>query len=295
VQFDSPLTENDFVRLSRFLEAYPEVPLRIYGHYGKTADLSFLRHFSLLRGFQADVYELTDINGLAFLPDSLEFLGLGKTKRKLSLKPLARFKNLKDLFLEGHTKDFSAISELTDLVYLSLRSVSLPNLTPLFPLQHLRSLALRLGGTKDLSLLPKLSELRYLELWMVKGLADLTPVGELHQLRYLFLQDLKQVTQLPAFTQLNNLERCHIENLKGLHDLCPIADAKNLRELLVVSMRQIPVAGFDCFRNHPTLRGAGIGLGSLRRNAEATKLLGLPEVPYAKPIKKYVEDDSASD
>ena len=292
VQFDSPLTEKDCIKLARFLEAYPGIPLRIYGHYDETPDLSFLCHFPLLRGFQADVYQLTDINGLEFLSDSLEFLGLGQTKLRLSLKPLARFKNLKDLFLEGHTKDFSVISGLPNLVYLTLRSISLPDLSALIPLQRLRSLALKLGGTKDLSLLPKLSELRYLELWMVKGLADLTPIGQLQQLRYLFLQDLKQVLQLPTFTQLNNLERCHIENLKGLNDLCPIAGAEKLRELVVVSMRHIPVGGFECFKNHPTLREASIGLGSLRRNAEVVKLLGLSPIPYAKPIERYVEDDT---
>jgi hypothetical protein len=253
-------------------------------------DLSFLRHFSFLTGFQADLYELTDINGLEFLPDNLEFLGLGQTKRKLSLKPLARFKILKDLFLEGHTKDFSAICELTELVYLNLRSVTLPDLTPLLPLEQLRSLALRLGGTKDLSLLPNLRDLRYLELWMIKGLTDLSAIGQLHQLRYLFLQDLKQVTHLPSFTELKNLERCQIESLKGLNDVSPIAAARNLRELVVVGMRQIPVAGFDCFRNHPTLKKVSIGLGSLKRNEEVTKLLGLPAVSHAKPIKRYVDE-----
>ena len=292
VQFNSPLTDNDFMRLARFLEAYPGIPLRIYGHYGQTPDLSFLRYFPFLLGFQADVYQLKDINGLESLPDNLEFLGLGQTKSRMSLRSLARFKNLKDLFLEGHTKDFSAISELKNLIYLSLRSISLPDLSALIPLRRLRSLALKLGGTKELSLLPNISELRYLELWMVKGLADLTPIGQLRELRYLFLQDLKQVTQLPSFRLLNNLKRCHIESLKGLKDLCPIAEAINLRELVVVSMKQIPVTGFECFRNHPTLQEASIGLGSLRRNAEVSKLLGLPTPPaYDKPIKRFVEDE----
>ena len=58
-----------------------------------------------------------------------------------------------------------------------------------------------------------------------------------------------------------------------------------------MSMRQIPVSAFDCFRNHPNLREASIGLGSLRRNAEVTKLLRFPVVSHAKPIKRYVEDD----
>jgi hypothetical protein len=73
--------------------------------------------------------QLTDIDGLGFLPDSLEFLGLGQTKRRLSLKPLAKLKNLSDLFLEGHTKDFSVIGKLSDLVYLNLRAITLPDLS----------------------------------------------------------------------------------------------------------------------------------------------------------------------
>ena len=289
VQFSSPLTENDFSKLSRFIESYPDVPLRAYGHYGQTADLSFLRHFPFLRGFQVDIYELSNLDGLQFLPDSLEFLAIGATKRKMSLKPLARFQQLKDLFLEGHTKDVSVISELTNLVYLTLRSITLADLSPLLPLQRLRSLGLKLGGTKNLALLPKLSELRYLELWMIRGLEDLTPIGELQNLRYLFLQDLKRVTQLPSFAHLTNLERCHIENLKGLNDLSSIAAASNLRELVIINMGHIPVSDFNCFRNHPSLREASVGLGSLKRNAQVTRLLGLPSVSNFKPITEYVE------
>ena len=33
--------------------------------------------------------------------------------------------------------------------------------------------AVKLGGTKDLRLLPRLERLRYLELWLVKGLTDI--------------------------------------------------------------------------------------------------------------------------
>jgi hypothetical protein len=130
---------------------------------------------------------------------------------------------------------------------------------------------------------------------MIKSLEDLSGVGELAKLRYLFLQDLKRVTQLPSFTHPANLERCHIENLKGVNDLSPIAAAKNLRELVVISMPHIPVSAFECFRNHPTLREASVGLGSLKRNAEVTKLLGLPSVANRKPIKQYVEDDIGID
>jgi hypothetical protein len=294
VQFSSPLSDDEFRRLAAFLEEYPDVPLRMYGHLGQTPDLSFLRFFPNLQNFQADVWGMTDFDGLAYLPDTLQFLGLGQTKRRLSIKPIARFRQLRDLYLDGHTKDFSVVSELSELVYLCLRSITLSDLTPLMPLRNLRSLALKLGGTKDLTLLPELRELRYLELWMVKGLSDLTPIGQLAQLRYLFLQDLRRVVHLPDFSQLNKLVRCNIENLKGLNDICPIAAARNLRELRVANMPHIPVAQFNCLRDHPALQAAGVFLGSTRRNAEVAKLLNLLELPHAKPIKAYVEEGSSA-
>jgi hypothetical protein len=290
VQFAAPLSADEIARLSRFHETYPHVPLRIYGHYSQTPDLSFLRAFPFLKGFQADVYQLQNLDGLSYLSENLEFLGLGQTKRRFSLKPLAKFKNLKDLYIERHSKDLSVVSGLSHLRYLTLRSITLPGLSILIPLQQLRSLALKLGGTRDLALLPELKNLRYLELWMIRGLTDLMPIGQMNQLRYLFLQDLKQVNQLPSFKQLSSLMRCHVENLKGLQDLCPIATASNLRELLVVNMPHIPVEHFSCFKSHPTLQNASIGLGSKRRNEEVSKLIGLTSVSDIKPIEKYIED-----
>ena len=48
-------------------------------------------------------------------------------------------------------------------------------------------------------LLPRVGELRYLELWMIRGLTDVTAVGRIPSLRALFLQALRQVEALPDF------------------------------------------------------------------------------------------------
>ena len=88
VQFSSTLVDSDFRKLSRFIEAYPAVSLRIYGHEGIPTDLEFLRHFPFLKGFQADRFDLTSLAGLEYLPTSLLFLGLGATQRRFSLKVL---------------------------------------------------------------------------------------------------------------------------------------------------------------------------------------------------------------
>ena len=62
------------------MRGYPNVALRVYGHYGRGCDLGFLKHFPFLRRFQVDVYELQDIDGFRYLPDNLEYLGFFQTK-----------------------------------------------------------------------------------------------------------------------------------------------------------------------------------------------------------------------
>ena len=79
---------------------------------------------------------------------------------------------------------------------LTLRSITMPDLALLLPLSRLRSFALKLGGTRDLGLLPRIGELRYLELWMIRGLADVSVIGRLPTVRSLFLQALRQVESL---------------------------------------------------------------------------------------------------
>ena len=289
VQFNAPLTDGDFAKVARFLEADLSIPLRIYGHHGNSPDLAFLRYFPFLKGFQADVFEIQSWDGLRYLPDSLEFLALGATRRKLSLAPIARFSRLTDLFLEGHSNDIAVLSGFPHLTYLTLRSTTLRDLAMLRPLRNLRSLALKLGGTNRLALLRALSGIRYLELLMVRGLADVSVVADLPELRYLFLQDLKNVRSLPSFRSLRELRRCDIENLKGLSDITPIAEAPNLEELILVNMGHLSVESLACFRAHPTLKAASIGLGSKRRNEQAATLLGLGAVTEIKPVRKYVE------
>ena len=191
---------------------------------------------------------------------------------------LSRFRELKKLLLEAQTKNFQVVSSLTSLEELTLRSITLPDLSPLVPLRRLMSLAIKLGGTRDLGLLPQIGELRYLELWLVKGLSDISMVGQLPHLRYLFLQALKQVDRLPDLSQNLALRRVDLETMKGLHDLRPLTSAPVLEDLVLVDMPQLSVAEVEPLVGSRTLKRATIGLGSLKRNAAASALLGLPQV-----------------
>ena len=95
------------------------------------------------------------------LRSPLESFGFGQTKsRNISLDFLRRFTRLKDLGLQSHTKNIEAVSSLSHLEQLTLRSITLPDLKLLLPLRQLWSLDIKLGGTKDLRLLPQIGGLK---------------------------------------------------------------------------------------------------------------------------------------
>jgi internalin A len=288
VQFSSPLSDAELRKVADFMRGYPEVPLRVYGHYGEGCNLNFLRYFPFLRQFQVDVFDLQDIDGLRYLPDNLEFVGFSQTRSKrFSLAFLSRFRSLRQLYIESHKKDIAVLSELTSIEELTLRSITLPDLSLLLPLRQLVSLDIKLGGTKDLALLPEVGRLRYLELWMIRGLEDISSVGQVHTLQYLFLQALKRVESVPSLRDLRLLRRVHLETMKGLSDLQPIADAPVLEELLVIDMPHLQPEALRPFVGHRTLRAAAVGLGSLKKNAAAKSMLGLPDVGTLKGGFEY--------
>jgi hypothetical protein len=221
---------------------------------------------------------LTSLEGLRHLPADVESLVIGWTRRRLDLAPLGRFGELRTLYLEGQTKNLEVISGLRSLDDLTLRSITLPDLTLLLRLTGLRSLDLKLGGTRDLALLPRIGELRYLELWMIKGLSDVSAIGGVESLRSLFLQALPQVRTLPDLSRLGSLRRVHLETMKGLTDLRPLATAPSLEEILLVDMRHLAPEDLRPLLGLPRLRAVTPGLGSFKKNDAATELLGLPVV-----------------
>jgi hypothetical protein len=280
VQFKSLPHPRDLDRLGEVMEGHPDVALRAYGGYdGTIEDLQFLRRFPRLTRFRADALRYQDfksIDGLRFLSNNLVELSLGQVKRRISLRPIARFTSLRTLYLEGPWKDLDVISGLQTLEDITLRSITLPDLSILLPLRRLRSLDLKLGGTRDLSLLPELAPLAYLELWMIRGLEDISPVSELASLQSLFLQDLARIERLPDMSRMISLRRVQLQNLKTLTDLTPLLTAPALEELAVYNSNRLKPEDFECLTDHPTLRRAVVGLGSKKKNEAVDRMLNLP-------------------
>lgn len=265
VQFNSPLTENDHIKLAKFLRGYPKIPLRIYGH-GIT-NLLFLKHYPSLAGIQVDIYRLESTEGIEFLPDTLESFGLSQTEtKKLSLGFLQRFGRLKNLYLESHTKDIEVISNLSSLEQLTIRSITLPNLTLLLPLRNLWSLDIKLGGTTNLTALSRLKSLKYLELWMVRGLSDISVISEITSLQNLFLQALKNVTAIPSLQKLTMLRRITLIQMKGIPDLSPLLQARSLEDIAISDAPRLSPEAFLPLKNHTSLKTVVFGSGSMKKN-----------------------------
>jgi hypothetical protein len=280
VQFSDAFTDDEYRRLAAWLENYPEMTLRVYSSRD-IRDLEFLRFFPSLQNFAADtLFFFESADGLRHLPETLQGLGLGAMRRPIDLTVLGRFPSLRWLYLEKHHKGIETISHLTRLDELTLRSITLPDLSPLLPLEALRSLDLKLGGTNNLALLPRVGQLRYLELWRIRGLSDVSMVGSLPHLRHLFLQALPQITTLPDLREARALRRIDFETMKGIRDLRPLATAPALQELLLADMPQLQLDDLQPLVGHPTLRAVIAHLGGAKKNAAAEAQLGLPQVEF---------------
>jgi hypothetical protein len=94
----------------------------------------------------------------------------------------------------------------------------------------------------------------------------------------LFLQALRQVERLPDLSGAPPLRRVHLETMRGLRDLRPLATAPALEDVVLIDMPHLKPEDLRPLVGLPRLKGVTAGLGSMRENAAAHSLVGLPEV-----------------
>ena len=256
IQFDAPLKPASFDLLEAELFARrSDATLRIYSHDWDQADLSFLARMPSVARFSADcldtaanveyvaelpqlrelrigIYDLTDFDFLDRIPAEIEVLSLGQTRSKRpSIAALQRFRQLRHLTLDGHSKGLDRVGELGRLEELTLWHYSNPRLEFLKHLNRLRRLEVNLGGGLDYSAIGLAPSLEELHLIWIRRLEDLSFVGQMSSLRFLMLDRLAQVRRLPDMSGLSNLTKLTITKLKSLESLAPIATAPSLEEL----------------------------------------------------------------
>lgn len=236
-----------------------------------------------LESLSIGIFNLNDLSFLNDIVPSIINLSLGATRsKKPDLQPLARFKSLRKISIEGHSKNIEVLGELKKLEDVTLRSVTTPSVEFLAHLPRLWSLDIKLGGTNNLSALKDNSTLKYLELWHVSGLKDISVVSTLRSLQFLFLQALGNIRAIPDLSRLKHLRRVYLEELRGLTDVSGLATAPALEEFShVAAKRQVPTDYLTVLKS-TTLKRAGVGFGSLGKNREFEKLRDEAGVgPYA--------------
>jgi hypothetical protein len=290
VQFCTPLSERELIRLAAFMREYPSLGLYVYtnGRTPPVPDLEFLRHFPFLRDFSVGRWTVTNFDGLRHLqPSALRHLAIDEVLRgRIPLSVVERFTELESLSIGGPAKGFAALSTLRNLRRVSLRSLTVPTLRPLAELPRLRTIGLALGGTTALDELANVRALASLELVMIRGLHDLSVLAELRSLEHLQLRALKHVTALPSLRQLVRLREVYLDQLRALRDLRGVADAPALEKFGAVDMQRVPPDVFEPLAAHPALRSVWIGLGSDRANARIRAMfahLAKPAAPSPLP------------
>jgi hypothetical protein len=297
LQASEPVGDSVWTLLNEhFFTARPDVELRIYGHYSKVCDLAFARRMTNVRRFAADclmravnveaiadipkleslslgIFESKDFSVLERVPSGLTVLRLSDTRsRKASLAPLNRFRSLRVLYIEGHSKDIEVLDGLRELEDVTLRSITTPDLKWLARLPRLWSLDIKLGGIRSFEGILGKESLKYLEVWQVRELRDIGVVAVLPRLQNVFLQSLPHVTSLPTLRRSQALRRVVLENLKGLRDLTALETAPALEEFaLVQGNKQVPEDLIPVL-NNPTVRRVSAHFGSDRKNQAFSRL-----------------------
>lgn len=297
IQFSRPIDTKTIALLEQVVfSKRQDIALRVYGHYSERCDLSFIEEIPSVRELSVDcLMEVTNIDvvtriqhldGLhvgVFGLDSFEFLNnidphlkrlsLCQTRsKKTRIETIGRFTQLNELFIEGQSKGIEAINELKKLEKIVLRSISTQDIEYLRNLERLWSVDIKLGGIRDLNALKSLPNLKYLEVWQVRGLSDLSVLSDLKSLQNLFIQSLPQLAVFPAISSLGKLRRIYLENLKGLMDLRELKSAPALVEFIYVMAENQSPETLKPVLENKSLERVSCYFGSDKKNNDFKKL-----------------------
>ncbi len=298
LQFAEPLSDKEIQLLhSIVFSNRPDITLRVFGFYGHSCDLKFLQgipsaknifvdclqnatgvevltKFATLDKLAIGIYNLENFDFLKDISPDITELSIEQTASKEpSIEVIKRFSNLRYLYLEAQQKGIEVVQELKNLEKIVLRSITTKDVGYLDRLEKLWSVDIKLGGIKQFDTLTKLQNLKYLELWQVRGLSDLNFISDIQSLQNLFIQSLKQVTKIPSLDKSKKLRRIYLENLKGLTDLTSLEFAPNLQDFIyVLAENQEPENILSALRNS-SVKNVLCRFGSDKKNNHFDKLV----------------------
>jgi hypothetical protein len=288
IGFEGAITPALVDRAAAVLAERPDLGLQIDVD---VADLDFLQDLPPVRDLTVILgLELSNVDGLATHAKSLRYLQLETGLRPLDVSVLGELQQLDQLYLRKANRALkgveTALASLQQLHHLTLHSVTLNDTQPLRNLPSLRGLAFKLGSNRDLTFLPGMRNLRFLEIWGTRMLRDVSSLAECDQLQALFLEDLPHVV-LPDMTNAVSLTDVQLTNLPRMSgQLEALAAAPKLR-YLTAGLCRLTVADVEGLRGHPALQG--VWLPDPHRGhdvGDPDPILGLPMPPGDRPLMR---------
>lgn len=189
-------------------------------------DLPPLEEFSF-NVYRSDLPQLLEIGGLA----GVRKLTLaGSHKKNINLEPLVGFHQLKDLFIQAHTKNIQVLERLRSVEQLGLSGMGNKQSLNFIPtMDGLRSLRLLLGSRENMKELAH-KTLERLEILRVRGLqtVELTCFPKLESLQ---IEDQLQLQLLDVSPVSQHLRRLVVRNCKQFSTLEALRDAGQLQTL----------------------------------------------------------------
>jgi hypothetical protein len=281
-QFSKPVySVATLARLDELTQYFgDQLQVRFYGHYGTSFNANLLKTLPSVQNLALDslthilnldsvselpnlkilifgVYDFDDANFLDKLPlTHLKRLMLMENKkRNFDLRPLEKALNLEELFVQGHSKNIDAISQIDSLNQLVLSSCNAKtSLAFVRHIERLLTLQLILGGRSDIREVESQS-LEQLEIVQVKGLHNLNDLSRFVKLSALRVEDQIRIESLDVSAL--SLRRLTISNCKKLSRVFGL-DRQHRLEELFIAKTAIPVE--DLFESTwpQTLRCLGL-------------------------------------
>jgi hypothetical protein len=276
-----------------------DIEFRIYGFYGhKTVDLSFLErlpdierlgidsipavsniqilsHLERLRTLHLDVFRLQDFSIIKTLNSNLDMLrisaGGGGLSFDFDCAWLARFTDLRALYLGKAKKNIQSLVEIESLENLTLRGITVQDISFINELQ-LTSLAVHWGAISCFEQLAGNTTISSIDLWRISKLQNLDFLGDMSGLESINLSQLKNVTSLPDLSKLTKLREIEIDELKNLDDISGLEYVKGLREVAIYSGFSMTPEAIMCLFRNPSIAEINCFTGSEKKNQEIYRL-----------------------
>ncbi|NRD20282.1 hypothetical protein HNV08_09510 [Winogradskyella eckloniae] len=208
------------------------------GAYGPVWDkeinynLEFIKELSNLKGLSLYLPKTTNLD---FLKTSLNWLNIGEFEnKKVSLKPISKLVELKNLSIARNSKDITELSNLKNLETASFTGFKANQLEFVSDLPMLNDLYIGFGSGENIEFVKYLKKIKRLELLRVRKLSDINSISKLTDLEWLKIEDQAQIIKLPDFSNLKKLKHVSFINLKNLKDVSSLKNSC-IEELVLIN------------------------------------------------------------